>query len=350
MNNEVASLMKNEEYNRGEKRAMIEVSAGVIHDAVGRILICQRGEGRSNAHLWEFPGGKREAGETAAQCLVRELMEELSLPVTDVQEIAHAAHDGIDFTFLAAQTDRLPVLTEHEDARFVQPRELLRYDFCPADLPVARMMSFHSVCHAFWDFDGTLLDSYPAMVRAFVAGAKEFGVTVAPERALSLMKNNLWYCCVTISGECGVSAEALCQAFRRHERAELAQGLPPMAHIPETLEALSRQGVKHYVATHRDLVCRELLQKAGLLQYFSGFVTEEDRLPRKPAPDMLLCLMQRHGLDPAQCMMVGDRPLDTEAGMAADVLSVLIDPENRFPDSRCDLRIADPLALAQWIP
>ena len=64
---------------------MIEVSAGVVYDREGRILICQRGEGRNNAHLWEFPGGKREAGESAADCLVRELMEELQLPVTDVR-------------------------------------------------------------------------------------------------------------------------------------------------------------------------------------------------------------------------------------------------------------------------
>ena len=60
---------------------MIEVSAGIVYDREGRILICQRGEGRNNAHLWEFPGGKREAGESAADCLVRELMEELQLPV-----------------------------------------------------------------------------------------------------------------------------------------------------------------------------------------------------------------------------------------------------------------------------
>ena len=46
---------------------MIEVSAGVVYDREGRILICQRGEGRNNAHLWEFPGGKREKGESAAE-------------------------------------------------------------------------------------------------------------------------------------------------------------------------------------------------------------------------------------------------------------------------------------------
>ena len=128
------------------------------------------------------------------------------------------------------------------------------------------------------------------------------------------------------------------------------QGLPPVAGIPETLEALHAYGIKHYVATHRDLQCRELLEKAGLLKYFSGFVTQEDGLPRKPAPDMLLHLMQKHGLDPAQCMMVGDRPLDTEAGMAAGVLSVLLDVEDRFPDEKCDIRIFHAWILSRSIP
>ena len=112
-----------------------------------------------------------------------------------------------------------------------------------------------------------------------------------------------------------------------------------MKGVPETLAALQDAGVRHYVATHRDMVSRELLNKAGLLPCFSGFVTEEDKLPRKPAPDMLLHLMRRHGLSPAECVMIGDRPLDTESGMAAGILSVLIDPEGRFPDGKCDLRV-----------
>ena len=66
---------------------MMRVSAGIIRREDGRVLICRRGKGRHNAHLWEFPGGKQEAGEDAAACLVRELAEELSLPVTEVRTL-----------------------------------------------------------------------------------------------------------------------------------------------------------------------------------------------------------------------------------------------------------------------
>lgn len=328
---------------------MIEVSAGVISAPDGRILICQRGEGRNNAHLWEFPGGKREAGESAADCLVRELMEELHLPVTDVREEAAYPYGDIRFTFLTAKTDAQPTLTEHEDARFVTPRELLHYDFCPADVMMARHLAFRQVRHVFWDFDGTLLDTYPAMVRAFVAGAADYGIAITPERTLLLMKNCLAHCCEVVGAENSVPAKALEAAFRRHEQEELARGLPPVEGIPEALEALHARGVRHYVATHRDMACRDLLDKAGLLKYFSGFVTKEDGLPRKPAPDMLLHLMRKHGLRPEECLMVGDRPLDTEAGMAAGVTSVLLDMEDRFPGGQCDLRIDAPWRLTHDI-
>ena len=146
-----------------------------------------------------------------------------------------------------------------------------------------------------------------------------------------------------------MDALALVAAFRRHEQDELAKGLPPMPGVPEALAAMRDAGVKHYLATHRDLQSCELLEKAGLLRFFSGFVTQEDKLPRKPAPDMLIHLMAKHGLDPLECVMIGDRPLDTESGMAAGVLSVLIDPEGRFPEGQCDLRIANAAALPSFI-
>ena len=328
---------------------MLEVSAGIVFDREGRILICKRGEGRHNAHLWEFPGGKLEPGESPEDCLLRELQEELSLPVTVRCIRTSREAEGILFHFIEADTDALPIPTEHEDVRFVTPRELLRYDFCPADTLVAQQLAFSGVRHAFWDFDGTLLDTYPAMVRAFLAGAAEYGIAMAPERALALMKDTLWHCCQVVGAEHDVDALALVAAFRRHEQDELAKGLPPMPGVPEALAAMRDAGVKHYLATHRDLQSCELLEKAGLLRFFSGFVTQEDKLPRKPAPDMLLHLMAKHGLDPLECVMIGDRPLDTESGLAAGVLGVLLDVEDRFPGEKCSLRIDSPEKLLSFI-
>ena len=64
-----------------EQAAPVDVVAGVIRDKTGRILLARRTEGRDLAGLWEFPGGKREAGETAEGALARELKEELGIDI-----------------------------------------------------------------------------------------------------------------------------------------------------------------------------------------------------------------------------------------------------------------------------
>lgn len=86
---------------------MILVSAAIIRNTAGEILICQRGAGGSCAFLWEFPGGKQEAGETAADCLVRECREELGIEIDIVALIEQTSYtypdNKIGLSFFAAQ-------------------------------------------------------------------------------------------------------------------------------------------------------------------------------------------------------------------------------------------------------
>ena len=62
---------------------LLLVVACALIDADGRVLIAQRPEGKGMAGLWEFPGGKIEAGERPEQCLIRELKEELGIEVKE---------------------------------------------------------------------------------------------------------------------------------------------------------------------------------------------------------------------------------------------------------------------------
>ena len=121
----------------------MEVAAALVRDTLGRVLIARRkvdarGEWATLEGLWEFPGGKREPGETYEACAARELMEELALPVSGMWIAAEMEYtaDGrpIHFAFVAAQaaTDALK-LNVHSDARWVMPDQLGDYRFCPAD-------------------------------------------------------------------------------------------------------------------------------------------------------------------------------------------------------------------------
>lgn len=186
---------------------MMRVSAGIVRYPDGRILICRRGEGRKNAHLWEFPGGKQEAGESPEDALRRELLEELSLPIADISPLCRREAQGIAFDFLTATATRAPVLTEHEGYALVHPAEMTKYVFCPADEVVARQIAFANVRACLWDFDGTLMDTYPLLTEVFVRIAAENGVRLTAENALSLLKGTLRDACAALSALTDVSVD-----------------------------------------------------------------------------------------------------------------------------------------------
>lgn len=326
---------------------MTRVSCGICRAPDGRILICRRGEGRNHAHLWEFPGGKQESGETAEACLKRELMEELSLPVEDVRLILTEQGEGLTFDFLTCRMAGRPVRTEHEALDLAFPRQMLPLPFCPADTDVVRRLALNDppLRHFFWDFDGTLADSYPAMVRAFLRGARTLNASADAGRVLALMKDSLGACAQAVAAENGLRADDLVAAFHRAEAEEPVAGIPAVAGIPEALRALKALGGRHYLVTHRGGTAFDWLRAHHLEGLIADAVTAEDGFPRKPAPDSLLSLIRRHRVNPAAAVMIGDRPLDTTAGRAAGLLGCLLDTEGRFPACPCDLRAASAASL-----
>ncbi len=115
----------------------VDVAAGVVRDGAGCVLLCQRkGE---LAGLWEFPGGKREKGETFADCLKRELLEELALQVTVERELCRMPYaqgdKQLNFCFLLAKVEQQAhlILSVHQEACWVAPQALRAFPLCPAD-------------------------------------------------------------------------------------------------------------------------------------------------------------------------------------------------------------------------
>lgn len=317
---------------------MVRVSAGLIARADGCLLIAQRAEGKHHGLLWEFPGGKREGDETAEECLIRELREELALNIARPRVVHTAEQDGVLFDFVAADAVNEPTCLEHAAIRWVQPADLFPWDFCPADRPVAEAIALNRprLRACFWDFDGTLADTYPQMADGFVRCCGELGAALTMAEAHTLLKHSLPHAAEAVAARYAVDADALLAAFRAADRMP-KEGWPLLRGIRESLTALHRAGVKHYLVTHRDRTAWDALELAGLRGLFSGGVTRENALPRKPAPDMLLHLLQSERLKPREVMMIGDRPLDINAGIAAGVRTCLIDTENRFPDQRAFL-------------
>ena len=116
---------------------MTDVVAALIWQE-DRFLICQRPAHKKRGLLWEFVGGKTEIGETKAEALVRECMEELGVIVEAGEVFMEVDHVYPDITvhltlFHARIASGELQLIEHNDARWITVGEIDDYEFCPAD-------------------------------------------------------------------------------------------------------------------------------------------------------------------------------------------------------------------------
>ena len=116
---------------------IIEVVAAVIRRD-GRILITQRLDDVHLARLWEFPGGKVEAGESLEAALQREIQEELGIGIVVVDEFHTVEHDypgkSVRLHFFNCVIEQgEPVSLGVADLRWVLPAELSQFEFPPAD-------------------------------------------------------------------------------------------------------------------------------------------------------------------------------------------------------------------------
>ena len=122
---------------------LVLVAAVALIDPDGRVLLAQRPEGKSMAGLWEFPGGKVEAGETPEHCLMRELEEELAIGTWEncLAPLTFASHAYDDFHLLMplyACRKWVGIARPREEQRlaWVRARDLDRYPMPPADRPL----------------------------------------------------------------------------------------------------------------------------------------------------------------------------------------------------------------------
>ncbi len=126
---------------------LVLVAACALIDADGRVLLAQRPEGKTMAGMWEFPGGKVEAGERPEETLIRELKEELGVEVKEacLAPFAFASHSYEDFhllmpLYLCRRWDGVVAAREGQQLDWVRPRDMKKYTMPPADVPLVSQL------------------------------------------------------------------------------------------------------------------------------------------------------------------------------------------------------------------
>lgn len=182
-----------------------------------------------------------------------------------------------------------------------------------------------------------LFDSYPHITKAFQLMMEEYGVKVDYARAKSLFEISFETC----YSHYGVTEEMA----HRHSEIEHIYDMEPVAlpfeNTVSTLEALHLAGARQFLYSHRGRESsRHYLSAHGLLGYFTECVDSSYNFTPKPAPDGVLYLLDKYGLDREDTLMTGDRELDVMAGKNAGTYGCLFTKEKNI-ETNADFVISD---------
>jgi 8-oxo-dGTP diphosphatase len=122
---------------------MIDVACAIILNK-DKILVTQRSEKMSLPLKWEFPGGKIENNETAENCIIREIKEELNIEIEIVIKLGAKSfnYDTFSITlipFISNYVSGELILAEHKDAKWLSKTDLHLLDWALADIPVLEL-------------------------------------------------------------------------------------------------------------------------------------------------------------------------------------------------------------------
>ena len=177
--------------------------------------------------------------------------------------------------------------------------------------------------HIIWDMGGTLINTYPEVVRALSRAA--YGDT-GPSHLReigALTQYSIAHAIESLSVSREVPRTDLERAYEELKTRWRTRPAPVMDGARELIARVWEKGGLNLVATHRDRASATMLVTVLGLD-LDDMVCAPDGLARKPSPEMNLLLAQRHGLDPAQVLCVGDRPIDAVAAANAGMSAALL--------------------------
>ena len=177
--------------------------------------------------------------------------------------------------------------------------------------------------HIIWDMGGTLIDTYPEVVRALSRAA--YGDT-GPSHLReigALTQYSIAHAIESLSVSREVPRADLERAYEELKTRWRTRPAPVMDGARELIARVWEKDGLNLVATHRDRASATMLVTVLGLD-LDDMVCAPDGLARKPSPEMNLLLARRHGLDPAQVLCVGDRPIDAVAAANAGMSAALL--------------------------
>ena len=174
-----------------------------------------------------------------------------------------------------------------------------------------------------WDLGGTLLDNYELSTIAFMKAMKDHGL---------LATHALIYQALKVSTDEAIrkfapSIPQFLQEYKEYE-AEALENPILFPGVKAFLKSVVDAGGRNFLVSHRNRQVLEILEKTGIASYFEEVVTSDSGFPRKPNPASMLYLKDKYHMTDG--WVIGDRPIDLEAGQAAGFRTYLFDSIENF--------------------
>ena len=173
-----------------------------------------------------------------------------------------------------------------------------------------------------WDLDGTLLDSYEAILAGIEETFVQFDIPYdkAEVRAF-ILQTSVQDLLEKVGEERGLDADMLNQV-RAQSLAEKNAQVVLMSGAREVLAWADKQGIQQFVYTHKGDNAFTILRDLGLDSYFTEILTSQSGFARKPSPEAATYLINKYHLNPDRTYYIGDRTLDIEFAKNSGIQSI----------------------------
>ena len=173
-----------------------------------------------------------------------------------------------------------------------------------------------------WDLDGTLLDSYEAILSGIEETYAQFSIPFDKEKVRAfILKYSVQDLLVQVAEERGLDVDRLNQV-RAQSLAEKNAQVILMPGAREVLSWANQQGIQQFVYTHKGDNALTILRDLGLDVYFTEILTSQSGFARKPSPEAATYLISKYHLKPDRTFYIGDRTLDIEFAQNSSIQSI----------------------------
>ena len=173
-----------------------------------------------------------------------------------------------------------------------------------------------------WDLDGTLLDSYEAILSGIEETFAQFSIPYDKEKVREfILKYSVQDLLMQVAEERKLGVEVLNQV-RAQSLAEKNAQVALMLGAREVLAWADQVGIRNFVYTHKGDNAFAILRDLGLESYFTEILTSQSGFARKPSPEAAIYLLDKYQLNPDNTYYIGDRTLDVKFAQNSGIQSI----------------------------